>query len=153
MGCKNPSKGLMPPDYLLLGLLLMLASNLLLPGVQLVMGSSRLLGCLPLALGLAMNLLADRAFKQAQTPVNPYAPTNTLITWSVFRWSRNPMYLGFILIMIGIAWVLGSLTPFLFPLLFTLIIRGSFIKPEEAKLEKEFPETWRVYTTQTRRWI
>ena len=153
MECEKSGKGLMPPAYLLLALGLMLASDWLLPGPQLVSGSARLLGCLPLALGLGMNLAADRAMKQVRTPVNPFATTSTLITWGIFGWSRNPMYFGATCILFGVGLLLGSLTTLVFPLLFALIMQRSFIRPEETKLKRAFPESWMNYATQTRRWI
>jgi protein-S-isoprenylcysteine O-methyltransferase Ste14 len=153
MGCENSGKGLMPPGYLLLALILMLAGDWLLAGPQLISGSARPLGSLPLVLGLGMNLAADRAMKQVQTPVNPFATTSTLITWGIFGLSRNPMYLGSILILLGVWLMLGSLTPILFPLLFALIMRRTFISQEETKLSREFQDDWLSYTAKTRRWI
>jgi protein-S-isoprenylcysteine O-methyltransferase Ste14 len=136
-----------------LALLLMFATDQLLPGVQLVTGEVRLLGCLPLLLGLGMNILADQALKRADTPVGPRARTTTLVSWSVYRWSRNPMYLGSIFMLSGIGLLLGSLIPALFPILFAVLMRTIFIGPEELKLQREFPEAWNRYAAQTRRWL
>ena len=154
MSCESAGKKLlMPPGYFLLAIILMVLMHLLLPGKVVVDGWYRLLGALPLMFGITANLLADKALKVAQTPVSPFAKTTTLITWGIFRWTRNPMYLGAVCILIGIWILLGSLSPAFIPILFILLMSNLFIKPEEGKLSEEFTETWIGYAKDTRRWL
>lgn len=143
----------MPPGYLLLTIILMVVLHFLLPLQQFGWGGYRLLGVLPLVLGTTANLQADRVLKAAGTPVNPFAKTTTLITWGIYRHSRNPMYFGMVCVLSGICLFLGSLSPILVLVAFVWLIYHHFIKAEEAKLAGEFGEDWIAYAKITRRWI
>ena len=102
----------MPPTYLLASIVAMVALHFLLPGMKLISFPWRLLGIVPFVVGVALNLLADGAFKRRRTTVKPFEESSALVTEGVFRITRNPMYLGFVLILLGIALGLGSLVPF-----------------------------------------
>jgi protein-S-isoprenylcysteine O-methyltransferase Ste14 len=104
-------KKIMPTTYLLVAILLCVVVNFLVPIFYLIPSSWNLIGIIPLFFGLWINLSADRAFKKAETTVKPFEESNTLIQDGVFRWSRNPMYLGFIAILLGISVLLRSRSP------------------------------------------
>lgn len=70
-----------------------------------------------------------------------------------YRFSRNPMYLGMVLMMLGLALYIGTLPFYLSALAYCAIIRIVFIPFEEHKLEKAFGETYTQYRSQVRRWI
>lgn len=131
----------------------MAALHILLPLGQIVEAAWRLLGSLPLALGVALNLAADRAFKQADTTVKPGETSTALVTTGVFRWSRNPMYLGFVLILLGVAVLLGSAAPFVVVAAFPLLLDTAYVRPEERMLQETFSEAWEAYRRRTRRWL
>lgn len=65
----------------------------------------------PLIFGVALNISADRMFKQHKTTVKPFEESTSLVTDGVFRFSRNPMYLGMVLILSGVVLLAGSTTP------------------------------------------
>lgn len=77
---------------------------------------------IPAALGAALNLIADSAFRTAKTTVKPFQESAALITDGVYRISRHPMYLGLVLILRGLDILLGSLTPFLIVPIFIIVI-------------------------------
>jgi len=131
----------------------MVGLHLLVPGVQLLTRPWVFLGLIPLLGGVAINLLADRAFKQQGTTVKPFEESSCLITTGIFCVSRNPMYLGFALGLAGIAVLLGSLTPWLVLPAFVVVIDSRFIRAEEAMLEQQFGDSFRHYKHTTRRWI
>ena len=131
----------------------MLVLHFLFPGAKLITLPWNLLGAVPLVLGIAMNLIADRAFKKVGTTVKPYEESTTLITEGVFRMSRHPMYVGFVLILFGIAIFVGSLTPYAVILIFAILMGVVFIRVEERMLEETFGETWMEYKKKVRRWI
>lgn len=117
-------------------------------------------GRAPLAAGLAgagllIDLVAVAAFVRARTTVNPLAPsrTNALVVSGLYRWSRNPMYLGMLLILLGwAAWLAQPLA--LAPVaLFVILIERMQIIPEERALEEKFGEEYRAYKKRVRRWI
>ena len=76
-----------------------------------------------------------------------------LITSGLFRISRNPVYLGMILILIGESILLGSLIPFLVSLLFIIAIEIWVIPIEEKNLEKKFDKKYLDYKRKVRKWL
>ena len=146
-------KKILPPTYLLVAILMMIAFHWLVPLSQIVPGLWRLTGLIPLAGGISLNIAADRAFQRARTTVKPFEASTVLITGGVFRISRHPMYLGFVLILIGVGTLLGSLTPLLVIPVFAILIDQVFIQAEERLLAEQFGQSWLAYKAGTRRWL
>lgn len=147
------SKKIFPPTYLLISILVILGLGLLFPKPQIIPPFWNLLGLLPLTVGVWLNLSADRAFHRAHTTVEPFAQPSTLMTNGVFQITRNPMYLGFALILIGIAILLRSLLPYLVVVAFVLLIDQQFIRIEEQMLADQFGGQYKAYQKKTRRWL
>ena len=147
------AKKVLPPTYLLIAIVLMLALHFLLPVYKIILMPWNLLGVLPLAGGIALNLSADKAFHEAQTTVKPFEESTALLTTGVFRITRNPMYLGYLLILLGVALIVGSLTPYAVILVFAVLIDRVFIRVEEQMLEKQFGQAWLGYAQEVRRWV
>jgi protein-S-isoprenylcysteine O-methyltransferase Ste14 len=76
-----------------------------------------------------------------------------LLTTGVFRLTRNPMYLGYLLILLGVALIVRSVTPYAVILVFAILMHGVFIRVEEQMLEKQFGQAWVEYTQKVRRWV
>jgi protein-S-isoprenylcysteine O-methyltransferase Ste14 len=95
-------------------------------------------------------LLTDLSKK---TTVKPLEESTALITDGVFRFSRHPMYLGFVFILLGIASLMGSLTPYVIVIGFAVFMQIVFIRFEEKKLEETFGEAWLRYKRNVRLWI
>jgi protein-S-isoprenylcysteine O-methyltransferase Ste14 len=148
-----PRLRILPPTYLLLALLLMLALHLFLPLGRIIPAPWNLAGLVPLAVGVRINLLADRAFRKAGTTVKPFEEPSTLLTDGVFRFSRHPMYLGFLLALIGVAALLRSLTPWIVVPVFGAWMEVAFVRHEESALAVAFGEQWESYKTRVRRWL
>jgi protein-S-isoprenylcysteine O-methyltransferase Ste14 len=146
-------KKILPPTYLLIAVLVMIALHWLLPLTQIIPGLWRLTGLIPLAGGISLNLAADRAFQRDRTTVKPFEASAVLITGGVFRVSRHPMYLGFVLILLGVGALLGSLTPLLVIPVFAILLDQVFIQAEERLLAEQFGQSWLVYKAGTRRWL
>jgi protein-S-isoprenylcysteine O-methyltransferase Ste14 len=142
-----------PPTYLLIAILLMGALHFLFPIWVFTQSPWRLLGVIPLVLGVGLNLIANRAFHESRTAVRPFERSNKLVTDGVYSASRNPMYLGFVLILLGLAILLGSLAPIFVVLLFMAAIQFNFISAEERMLAERFGAEWQQYAARTRRWI
>src|SRR6202158_1839798 len=96
-------KPLLPPAYLLASICAMLVLHFLLPMARVLPFPWTLLGTAAVIAGAALNLAAKRAFKRHQTTVKPFEVSMSLISEGVFRVSRNPMYLGMVLIVLGFA--------------------------------------------------
>ncbi len=148
-----PDKNIHPPIYLYSAIGLMIVPHFLFPGVQLLTRPITFLGIIPLVVGVVINLLADRAFSLRGTTVKPFEESAVLVTTGVFRFSRNPMYLGFLLGLIGIGLLLGSLTPWVVIVVFAVLMDVLFIRIEEKMLEERFGQDFLEYRHRTRRWI
>jgi len=147
------TKKIMPTTYLLIAIIMMVAIHFLFPAVTIIPLVWNLLGIIPLLLGVVINLVADGAFHRVDTTVKPFEESTALVTSGAFRISRNPMYLGFVLILIGIAVLLRSLSPYVVILAFVILIQGMFITVEERMLANKFGERWQQYRQNTRRWL
>jgi protein-S-isoprenylcysteine O-methyltransferase Ste14 len=112
-----------------------------------------LLGVVPFMAGATLNLLADSAFKKAQTTVKPFEKSTALITTGVFQISRHPMYLGMILILIGLAVFMGTITPLIIIFIFALLMEVVFVRIEERMLEQQFGSAWITYKNKVRKWL
>lgn len=131
----------------------MVLLHFLFPGAEIVSYPWRLIGSVPLLLGIFLNLIADKAFKKNHTTVKPFEESTSLITTGVFRLSRHPMYLGMVLILVGIAMLLGSLLPFLVIPVFAVLMDVIFIRTEERMLAHKFGDAWRQYQENVRWWL
>ena len=112
-----------------------------------------LLGYVLLFGGIALVLAAAQRFHKWQTPIKPFQQPAHCITDGVFRYSRNPLYLGEVLMLLGLAALLGTWSALLPVPIFAAIIQWRFILPEERILEKRFGEPYRRYRSRARRWI
>ena len=103
--------------------------------------------------GFGIALVAIWQFRQARTDVQVHTPTSAIVQSGLYRWSRNPIYLGGHIGLVGVAvgfdslWVLLGLVPFY------LIIRYGVIAPEEAYLERKFGAIYLNYKKNVRRWL
>jgi protein-S-isoprenylcysteine O-methyltransferase Ste14 len=146
-------KRIMPTTYLLLAIIIMIPLGWFFPIVQWIHYPWNLLGIIPLIAGVVLNLAADRKFHQANTTVKPFQESSALVTDGVFKISRNPMYSGFVFILVGIAILLGSLSPFLIVGAFFFVIDRLFIRTEETMLAQRFGKEYEDYRQITRRWL
>ena len=146
-------KSINPPFFLFLSLLLMLILMWIFPAVDMIIFPWNLLGLLPLGLGSMFNILADREFHTRQTTVKPDELPSLLITDGIYCYSRNPMYMGMVLILLGFAILLGSWVSFLVLPGFTAFVHYRFICHEEKNLKELFGEGWLAYQIKTPRWI
>lgn len=146
-------KRTLPPAYFVVAIVLAVVLHFLLPLKQLFVFPWRLAGLFPLVIGIALNLVADRAFKKHHTTVKPFEESSALVTTGVFGVSRNPMYLGMTLILLGIGILLGSVTPLAVVIALPILLDRVFITPEERMLEDAFGDQFREYRERVRRWI
>ena len=114
---------------------------------------SRPLGWVWLAIGLALFSWTLWTFHRHRTTVNPYGGASTLCTDGPFRFSRNPIYLGDWLLLIGISLLMNTLWPLVFTPLIWIMLRFGVIRYEEAHLEAKFGNAYRDYKNRVRRWI
>jgi protein-S-isoprenylcysteine O-methyltransferase Ste14 len=107
------------------------------------------------AVGVAIDFAALLQFRRVRTTVNPLRPdrANALVTGGVFRYSRNPMYLGLLLVLVAWAVHLASPPALLGPVLFVLYVGRYQIAPEERVMARRFGAEYEAYRGRVRRWL
>ena len=102
--------------------------------------------------GACFDVAGLLAFRKAKTTVNPLAPNRStaVVSTGVYRITRNPMYLGMALILLGLALYLASPWALLGPLVFAAFITRFQIQPEERALTARFGAAYTAYCTQVR---
>ena len=105
--------------------------------------------------GSLLLLLSVRSFARAGTTVNPIEPEKAerLVTTGLYRFTRNPMYLGMLLVLLGLAFAWQNIAAFSGALLYAISITVFQIIPEERVLEENFGNAFAAYREQTRRWL
>jgi protein-S-isoprenylcysteine O-methyltransferase Ste14 len=144
---------MIPPIYALLALLAMYFLDRYLPLVRIFGKSWRAFAVFLTVAGGIVSLLAIGAFTSAGTPIRPFEPSTALVTSGIYRLTRNPMYLGLVLVLIGVALLWGSAGVWLPIPLFVVWVESQFIRPEEQFLTRIFGERYLAYRKQVRRWL
>lgn len=113
------------------------------------------LGWLVMAIAPIAPIAAFIQFSRAHTTVNPHKPdaATTLVTSGVYSFTRNPMYLGLSIVLLGWAIKLGTLSSLLGPILFVPLIQFVQIGPEEDALRRRFPNEYEAYRQSANRWF
>jgi protein-S-isoprenylcysteine O-methyltransferase Ste14 len=108
-----------------------------------------------LAAGLLVMEEGARQFRRARTTVNPLHPekATSIVDTGIFRITRNPMYAGMLLMLVGWAAYLANAVTLAGPLLFILYMNRFQIRPEERALTQVFGDPYRAYLGRVRRWI
>jgi protein-S-isoprenylcysteine O-methyltransferase Ste14 len=103
--------------------------------------------------GVSLSYRTVKLFERAGTTHKLAGENTTLVIEGPFRWSRNPIYVGLTLIVLGIA-IYGGSVPFLLaPVVFFLTLNFGFVPWEERRLEATFGDPYRAYQQQVRRWL
>ena len=112
-------------------------------------------GSFMIIIGLIIILSAIILFKKYQTTITPLNPSNAtkLITDGIYKFSRNPMYLGLLLVLTSSGIYFGAWLSLLLAPLFCFLITTLQIVPEEEAMFKLFGESFVEYTKKVRRWI
>ncbi len=128
----------------------------LLPPVLALAPNVRLFVALALAgVGVCFDMAGLLAFRKAKTTFSPLTPqrSSAVVTSGVYRITRNPMYLGLVLILLGLAVYLASPWVLLGPVAFAAFITRFQIQPEERVLAERFGAAYTDYCARVRRWL
>ena len=142
-----------PPVITLIGALLIYYSSPFFP--HLTLPAFNALPILSLVSGIAVIVSAIKSFKDYKTTINPLKPetASSLVMNGVFKYTRNPMYLGLLLILIYLSLIFNVVGGCLVSLGFIIYITKFQIIPEEVAMEKLFGNQFLEYKQQVRRWI
>ncbi len=143
----------LPPTYFFILLFLSLGLHFIFPIKKLIFPPYTYLGFVLIAFGAALNIWSDFLLKKKKTTVKPYENPKQLITSGPFQISRNPQYLGFALILLGVSIIHGTLITFVSPVAFVILMELMFIPFEEKNLEKKFGKKYLNYKRKVRPWV
>lgn len=143
-----------PPPLLLLGAIVVsyLASKVS-PGLQLTGAFLSIVGVVLIGVGAALFVWTIQLFKKQKTTLHPRGKPASLITTGPYRISRNPIYLGFLLISAGTAVLFANVLAFVGPVIFLFFINTLVIPFEEGMLTNVFGTSYETYSRKIRRWL
>ena len=153
-GASDTAGVIAPPPLIYAGALgVGLLAKALFPATFLPGGVARALGLPLTGSGLLLFISSIRAMRRGETDVRPYKPTTSIVTEGPYRFTRNPIYLGFTLVYGGVSALANSpWAILLLPFVLGLMQRG-VIEREERYLERVFGEEYTRYKARVRRWI
>jgi protein-S-isoprenylcysteine O-methyltransferase Ste14 len=148
--CKIP-----PPIVALLTAAMMWGIAKVAPAVEIGAGLRFALVALLATIGGIFAFSGFQAFGQAKTTISPIniEEASALVTTGIYRTTRNPMYLGLLMLLLAFAAYLAAPLALLGPLAFALFITRFQIIPEERVLSAKFGDAYRAYQAQVRRWL
>jgi protein-S-isoprenylcysteine O-methyltransferase Ste14 len=104
-------------------------------------------------IGVSVMLRGWWLFKNARVAISPTAETTQFVSHGIYRVTRNPMYLGLVLMMVGLAVSVGSVPLYAAALAYFAVINWVFCRYEEAKLAARFGNEYAEYSRRVRRWL
>jgi protein-S-isoprenylcysteine O-methyltransferase Ste14 len=111
------------------------------------------LGAVPAALGVLIVLFSAGLFRLRKTTINPFGEPAAMVQDGFYRFSRNPMYLGMLLVLVGVGLWLGNVLALLLVPAFVVIMMRGYIVREEHVMEARFGEVYSTYRARVRRWL
>ncbi len=141
-----------PPIYFLAGILLIPICYFAIPQLNIITFPYLLLGILPILGGLYLLYISYDLFLKKGTPED-YSPPTCIVDCGIYRYTRNPMYVAGVLMLLGEAICFGNLAGFISPVLFFLLAQIYYIPFEENMMENMFKEEYLRYKSSVRRWI
>jgi protein-S-isoprenylcysteine O-methyltransferase Ste14 len=144
---------LSPDACLVILIALSLALHFYCPVAEVIHFPATLVGIIVSVAGLVVSTVANVSLLKHRTSTKPFEKPSELIETGIFRYSRNPVYLGMLLVLTGFDVYLGSVTALAVPLVFFFIFNTAIIPSEERKLLEVFGERYTAYKKSVRRWI
>lgn len=146
-------KILLPPILLLLCIAAMFGMREWLAVTPIGIAELDTVGYVLIFLGIFLPLWGARVFAKHKTNIKPYKDPDTMVMEGPFRFSRNPMYLGMLLVLIGGALKFGFVEALAMPLLFFAVANWWYIPFEEGRMQHMFGDAFEDYRAKVRRWI
>jgi protein-S-isoprenylcysteine O-methyltransferase Ste14 len=147
------SRKIHPPLWLAAGLALQYGTDRLAPIARIIPQPFNWLGLAVVVAGVGLIIWCIALFNRAKTGLVPFSESTTLLASGPYRVSRNPIYLGMALTLLGSAIAFGSLTPFLVVPAFVWLITTLFVIHEEVHMESAFGESYLGFKNSVRRWF
>ena len=113
----------------------------------------RNIGLLLTFIGCLCGIGALLEFRKARTTLDPHGSSKQIVSSGVYRFSRNPIYVGFLMMVVGLPLTSGFYWGIVLAPFYIMMMNRLVIQHEEAYLEKKFGKTYTSYTSQVRRWL
>jgi protein-S-isoprenylcysteine O-methyltransferase Ste14 len=150
---QKPLGPLLPPHAAVLLLAVSIGLHALLPAAWRHVFACRICGAILAVAGLGLGAWAAMLFRRSGTPVVPTKQPLAFVRRGPYRFTRNPMYLGIALVLLGAAVWFGSPALLLAPVGFVAVMSATFIPYEERRLRATFGDAYAEFTRGVRRWI
>ena len=141
-----------PPNYFYLAIIFSILIKFVFPQGNFIKFPYNLFGIIIMMGGLFFISWTYKLFQKYKTPED-FSKSKKVVTEGPYKFSRNPMYIGSILFLIGLSILLGNYITFICPIIFFIVIDKGFILFEEKKMEKELGKQYLNYKKKTRKWI
>lgn len=146
-------KRLLPPTFWMICLALMLLLKMVWPLATLLSFPLSLVGLIPLLFGFWVMMAAWSNFRKQNMTIDTFGTPVGLIRGGLYHYSRNPMYLGFAVMLVGVWLLLGGLTPLIGVIVFIMVVDRWYIAFEEKSMQAQFGAAYQDYQSEVRRWI
>ena len=142
-----------PPHIAFTLLFLSWLADHLFPQFRFINGSNRYIGLAIFIVGISMTFYSFYLFKKNKTPILPGQKPTFVVMAGPYKFTRNPMYLGVTIGLLGISIYIGNLLSLLSPLIFFTVMNMVYVPFEERLLEKIFGKQYLDYKKEVRRWV
>ena len=149
----NINKNVHPPVVAMIFIIVGLFLGRLVPALAGMPPLAKNIGLGMTFIGFLFGVGAFIEFRKAHTTLDPHGSVKTLVKSGISRMTRNPIYLGFLFMVIGFPLAYGSLWGLVVSPLFMATLSRLVIEKEEAYLEKKFKDQYTDYRSRVRRWI
>jgi protein-S-isoprenylcysteine O-methyltransferase Ste14 len=143
----------LPPIITVSSIIIAYLFALYIPVASIIPAPYNRLGLILVAAGIIFAGWSIGALQKRSTTVDPRGTPSALVTSGPFRFTRNPIYLGNVLVALGVSLYLGSLSAFIAPILTFSLINALVIPFEEQKLAELFAAEYEAYKAKVRRWV
>ena len=144
-----------PPLVAAIAAAAMWGFSLFLPTLDLPTAVRRAVAIALALVGIGFSVAGVTSFKRAKTTLNPMQPetASTLVSSGIYKVTRNPMYVGLLVVLVAWAVFLSSAWALLWPVFFFIYISRFQIAPEERALDARFGSDFAAYRSKVRRWL
>jgi len=142
-----------PPVLTIIHIVIAYVAEWVIPIPFIVPNTLRAIGFALVVVGFLLGIAAFVEFRKARTTVDPHGSVKSIVTSGIYRFTRNPIYLGFLLMLIGIPLSSGTYWGLLLAPVLILNFNSLVIQHEEAYLEKKFGDVYTSFKSRVRRWL
>lgn len=144
---------LLPPHLFLIALTAMIVLHVAQPEPRWASETQLMAGLALTAVFIGFAFIGAAQFRRHRTNIHTFRRPDTLVTTGLFRWTRNPMYLGFAGALAGAAVAMNCLSGLVITLLYVVVADRWYIRYEERMMADTFGPAYADYRTKTRRWL